>query len=187
MKKIFTILAVAALSLLTTQKAAAIEDPDPAGTINAGLNFSLSGLGANAFGEYIIKDNLWIGHLAAGANLGYMRIKDWYPVTDIDEYFNVTYTTVKYPVHQFFLIPRVTYGINLTKKLEVHAGIQIGGGVEKIGEAAPEDAHPGHVRGFFCFGFINGVRYRFSDRFAAQFELNPGLGPIFNFGAVYTF
>ena len=195
MKRILTALTLASALLLAAPKAHAFgEKPDPAGTIRVGAHFTFgqinaggfgAAVGGNVFGEYVITDKLWIGHLAGGLTAGYSYHKNTIRYTEFSDFGDGWDDQDTFKESRIYFAPRVTYGINIIEKLEVHVGVMVGGGL--FISKSEYDSHP-NKSGMFCFAFINGVRYSFTDHLAAQFEFNPGFNaPLVNLGIVFKF
>ena len=114
MKKIFILALFTTLTVFSCFKAQAIDPPFSQGTIIANANIGfLPGIGVNASGEYVLVDYWWQGHFAVGGYAGYnIRTfkngdnRHWYSCTSV--------------------MPRVSYGINITEDFETHAGMMMG-------------------------------------------------------------
>jgi hypothetical protein len=190
MKKVFALLLAAVVGLAMSVNARAIEDQDPVGSITVGAHAMVfPGIGANLFGDYVLFDNWWKGHFTVGAQLGY----SYYARTYDSSAFGYVITT-NYHAHRFVLTPRVTYGLNILRQLEVHAGVMAGLGYENNGAtivsgttAVPTETDPGPgVR--FVFGEILGARYFLTETLAASLELNyANYMPWINVGVAYRF
>ncbi|MBO4417290.1 MAG: hypothetical protein J5801_04140 [Bacteroidales bacterium] len=137
MKKIIAILAVAFIGMVAASNANAIEDQWSKGTLVAGVTggidpwYSTITFGGLAFGDYVLVDSWWKGHFTVGGQVGFEGGKGW---------------------SEFSAAPRVTYGLNLTDKFEVHAGFATG-------------YYFGYWHGFYSSEFI-GMHYFFSDAMA---------------------
>ena len=114
MKKLISIIAVAAIALTASFSAKAIEDPDAVGTIKAGARVGLyPGIGSNVSVDYVLVDSWWKGHFTIGAFTGFKL------------YF-ISGDNYSYRDNYFSIMPRATYGLNITDKFEVHAGAMSG-------------------------------------------------------------
>lgn len=109
MKKIvYVIVAVVAL-LAGTSRAEAIEPQFAKGTMIGAMNLGIdwARLGANVTFDYVLVDSWWKGHFTVG---GEMDFSHW---TNISE-------------NNFCIMPRATYGLNITDAFEVHVGLAEG-------------------------------------------------------------
>lgn len=114
MKKLISIIAVAAIALTASFSAQAIEDPDAVGTIKAGARVGFyPGFGSNVSVDYVLVDSWWKGHFTVGAFAGFL--------IDKDKFSLYTFTDRRISV-----MPRATYGLNITDAFEVHAGAMTG-------------------------------------------------------------
>ena len=147
MKKVFMLVMVALMTLGVSQKAQAIEDPNPVGTLVLGARFNMEpgpgyfGVGANVVGDYTLFNHWWMGHFTLGGYIG---------------------SNFHTHMPQFTFMPRATYGLNITEDLEVHAAVMMGLGV-RFNTAL------NHV--FFSHGELTGVRYYFTPNIGAEAEL----------------
>ena len=141
MKKIIAILAIAFIGMVAASNANAIEDQWSKGTMVAGVMggidpwyLSVGSLyfGGIGFADYVLVDSWWKGHFIVGGQFGFEGGKSW---------------------GVFSAAPRVTYGLNLTDKFEVHAGFATGYGFGK------------YWHGFYSSEFV-GMHYFFSDAMA---------------------
>ena len=113
MKKLVAILFLMTICLSASFKASAIVDPRPAGTktvgVMAGIDpfFRNVGIGGLAYIDYVLTDNWWKGHFTVGGQVGY-------------EHFS------RFKSNAFSVAPRITYGLNITERFEVHAGLSMG-------------------------------------------------------------
>ena len=189
MKKIIVLLSVAVLALAGAQHASAIEDPNPKGNLTLSANFTVAP-GANFTGEVVVA-TVKIGHISVGRTMGYMFKPMLFTsaLTSSKQLQNLPTTVDENPHHTLYLAPRATFGVNLTKKLQVYAGAYIGAGVNLGHYTITGDTikRPG-AEFAFVIGEINGIRFFFNDHFAAQAELNFGTNtPIVNLGAAFRF
>jgi hypothetical protein len=140
MKKIIAILAVAIIGMSMAVKANAIEDQWSKGTMVVSVlggidpwysNLAFGGIGAF---DYVLVDSWWKGHFTVGGQVGFEFNKYWKVLS---------------------AAPRVTYGLNLTDKFEVHAGFAAGYGF----------GFGGWWNGFYSSEFV-GMHFSFSDSMA---------------------
>ena len=158
MKKTILLSLVAFLTFATHFKAQAIEDPYPVGTIIAGAHVGfLPGVGANISGDFVIVDSWWRGHFTVGGYAGYNH--RWYAHRE-------------YAWSNFAVLPRATYGLNITDDFEVHAGMLAGMGYCGYNYLdANNQIHFDH-KFIFDIGGIAGCRYRLVGNLYADAELN---------------
>ena len=142
MKKISAILAVAIIGMSMAVKANAIEDQWSKGTMVVSV---LGGIdpwyGSLAFGgigafDYVLVDSWWKGHFTVGGQVGFEANKYWKTLS---------------------AAPRVTYGLNITEKFEVHVGFAAGY-YHDFGTYYS-------YRGFYSNEFV-GMHFSFSDSMA---------------------
>ena len=142
MKKIIAILAVAIIGMSMAVKANAIEDQWSKGTMVVSV---LGGIdpwyGSLAFGgigafDYVLVDSWWKGHFTIGGQVGFEANKYWKTLS---------------------AAPRVTYGLNLSEKFEVHVGFAAGY-YHDFGSYYS-------YRGFYSNEFV-GMHFSFSDSMA---------------------
>ena len=141
MKKIIAILAVAIIGMQFATNASAIEPQWSKGTMVGGVMGGIDPwyasvgyiyFGGIAFADYVLVDSWWMGHFTVGGQFGFEAGKSWSVMS---------------------AAPRVTYGLNLTDKFEVHAGFASGWGFGK------------YWSGFYSSEFV-GMHYFFSDSMA---------------------
>ena len=172
MKK-FALVLVAFLTMAMGFKAHAIEDPFPAGTIigSARVGF-LPGIGANISGDYVLVDSWWKGHFTVGGFFGYNHRKYF----GYDNYWS-----------NLALLPRATYGLNITNEFEVHAGMLTGVAIRGYRSVSQEPHYQNYV--VFEIAGIAGARYRLIGDLYADFEvyLYPGSMSCLNLGVSYMF
>lgn len=174
MKKLIAILAVAVIAMSTAFQAKAIEPQWEKGTIVAAAMFGYyPGIGGALTTDYVLVDSWWMGHFTVGGqvNFRHWAYSDWWSYNDLA------------------VVPRATYGLNITDKFEVHAGVMAGLGV-RIWKYADSYADVrDHTRDLgFCYGGLAGVRYFFTDSFGLAAEFNySGYGPYANVGVTFKF
>jgi len=158
---------VAFMTLAVSQKAQAIEDPNPKGTIVIGVRGGvLPGFGGNVVADYTLINSWWKGHFTVGAYAGY------------------NYSHILYNVSNVSVMPRATYGLNITDKFEVHAGVMAGYCFRHWHESVVVDPNEHH----FAHGELAGVRYMFTDNIGAEAELiYTGYMNYFNVGLTFKF
>ena len=152
---------VALMTLGVCQKAQAIEDPNPKGTKILGIRAGFyPGFGGNAVLDYTLIDSWWKGHFTVGAYAGYnSRSYHWYDYTS--HYSNIA------------VMPRATYGLNITKQLEVHAGLMVGMNMQldRWVYDSPNISNSSYTHFYFAHGEVVGARYMFNEKFGAEVEL----------------
>lgn len=119
MKKIIAILAVAIIGMQTASNANAIEPQWSKGTTLGGimagidpwylLEYDVFYFGGIGFVDYVLVDSWWKGHFTVGGQVGYIG----------GAVSGLHWSS-------FAAAPRVTYGLNITDKFEVHAGVNTG-------------------------------------------------------------
>lgn len=173
MKKFIALLSVAVLALAGAQRASAIEDPNPKGNLTLGAYVSVAP-GANFTGDVVIA-NVWKGHITIGGVAGvFYAPQVFYPAS------------IRNPEFDIFLAPRATFGLNLSKKIQVYAGLFTGVRVYFNHEYNPTynsnpflytnvSPYTGAVKANFGFagGMVNGFRFFLTDRFALSAEICP--------------
>ena len=126
MKKLFATLLAITLAMTASIPAKAIEDPYQKGTVIAGAYFGVwPGIGASITADYTIT-NLWKGHLTGGIMATWNR--QVYRDYDYD-LLTGDYIITRTPMQKICIAPRATYGLNITKQFEVHAGVALGVGI----------------------------------------------------------
>ena len=160
MKKVVLLVLVAFMTLAMGQKAQAIEDPNPTGTLVIGARAGIFyGYGANFVADYTVVDYWWKGHFTVGAYTGF----NWNP--------NPYYIELHERRPGFWnwaLMPRATYGINIIEDLEIHAGVMAGFCVQHW----PSEYHLEDPNRFlFTHGEFVGARYMFLDNFGVEAEI----------------
>lgn len=164
MKKIIAIVTLMTLCLTASFKASAIEDPTPAGTktigVLAGIDpfyYSNVGVGGLFYFDYVLADNWGGGHFTVGGQFGY-------------EY----YTSFSHGA--FSISPRVTYGLNITEKIEAHLGLAMG--YYNFGR---------YLSGFHHSEFV-GMYYHFTPSFSLSAQLGYTLfSPALCVGVAFQF
>ena len=170
MKKVIMLVMVAIMTLAVSQKAQAIEDPNRKGTTVIGLRAGfLPGVGSSATVDITAVNNWWKGHFAIGAYAGFN-----FPFTRhiVD---GTNYDVIERTVN-IGIMPRASYGLNITKDFEVHAGVMMGAALHR--HYYTYNYHNGEVNHdsendwFFCHGEFIGVRYYFTPNFGVEAEAN---------------
>jgi len=197
MKKSLSLLAAALLGILLAAPAFAIEDPDPKGTMTVGLqlgprtgacvdfditldeylNFDINTTGGFMLGvepvltaDYVLVDSWWKGHFTVGAMLGGYRI-------------GTTGEGTKIYHSAFVVTPRAMYGLNLSKKFEVHAGVGLGVAFRSCSAHVEED-----MGAAFVSNYITGVRFKLNPKFALTADINlSAYMPLISLGAAFKF
>lgn len=170
MKKVFMLLMVAFMTLAVSQTAQAIENPNPKGSSVVGIHGGYyPGFGANVTYDYTLIDSWWKGHFTVGAFVGF-NTRAWH----YDGYY-YDYTE---RWMNFGVMPRATYGLNITKDFEVHAGVMLGVAMRHYSytydyhyEGYHGDYDPYNDWGF-CHGEVLGARYYFTPKIGVEVEMN---------------
>ena len=164
MKKLFVTLLIAAVTMVASFQAKAIEDPFEKGTLIFGAQVgALPGIGGNVYGDCVLVDSWWKGHFTVGAQIGFRHwnVSDYYTYNDLG------------------VMARATYGLNITQKFEVHAGTLVGLGSRWY------DHNP-HLG--LAYGGLVGLRLFFTESVALSVEANySGYGPYLNAGLAFKF
>ena len=192
MKKLLSIAAAGLLLLSASFQASAIEGPDPVGSVTANAMLGLSpGVGANASLDYVLINKWWMGHFTVGAYAGFHNTKD---TDSINAGYAVASSTVK--DFYFTVMPRATYGLNITDSFEVHAGTMAGVQfnwnrtkskvTSSIGDLSGKDKDSDVSLGF-AYSEIVGCRYFLSDNFGITAEVGYGSVSYLNVGFSYRF
>ena len=146
---------VAFMTLSMSQKAQAIEDPNPKGTKIVGIRAGYyPGFGANVVGDYTLVDSWWKGHFTVGGYVGFNSR-------------TYGYETYHWNYSNFAVMPRATYGLNITKEFEVHAGVMAGLCLSHW----PSDYTGKKNEIHFIHGELVGCRYMFTPKFGVEAEL----------------
>lgn len=174
MKKLAFIL-IAFLTLAIGNKAKAIEDPFPVGTFIGSAHVGLlPGIGVNITGDYVLVDWWWKGHFTVGGYAGYNHIGIF---SKSDQKYS-----------NFAILPRATYGLNITDDFEVHAGVLAGIGYRGYTYSDSNgQLHRDHQL-IPDIGGVAGVRYRLQGNFYVAGELNyTATMSYFNVGVSFVF
>lgn len=170
MKKVLTLAMVVMMTLATGFKAMAIGDPFPKGTFIAGAHFGIvPGIGGNLTGDYVLVDSWWKGHFTIGGYVGF-NTRQYRPVY-----------TDRYHEYNISVMPRATYGLNITNDFEVHAGLMTGFCIHR-------DNYWKETHTYYDLGEIVGCRYQLFPDFYVDFEANYTFYMSYlNFGVTYLF
>lgn len=164
MKKVFMLAMVAIMTLAVSQKAQAIEDPNPKGTFVLGIRGGLyPGFGANVVADYTLVDSWWKGHFTVGAYAGF---------NNRHYHYDYSYYAYRSNYMNFAVMPRVTYGLNITKQFEVHVGVMAGMNFQVnkwVYDGGYADTET-YSHFYFSHGEAVGARYMFSEKFGAEVE-----------------
>ena len=166
MKKVIMLVMVAIMTLAVSQKAQAIEDPNRKGTTVIGLRAGfLPGFGSSATVDITAVNNWWKGHFAVGAYAGF-NVNNFNRYNDYRDYY----------VH-FGIMPRASYGLNITRDFEVHAGVMMGAAMWQHTYKYLDNGHGGfenHSESHwnFCHSEFVGARYYFTPNFGVEAEAN---------------
>ena len=156
---------VALMTLAVSNQAQAIENPNPKGTKVLGLHAGYyPGFGFNATFDYTLVDSWWKGHFNVGGYLGFNSRS-----------YNYAYYRDRWT--NFALMPRATYGLNITKEFEVHAGVMLGLCMHRWAYTYDDGYYYGDIATSdtdwnFCHGEVLGARYMFTPKFGAEVEFN---------------
>lgn len=188
MKKLLCTLFLAVIAISMAPNSSALEDPDPKGSligsamigpkfifgIHSHINICLD---PSIMLDYVITDKLGPGHLAAGAGLGvYYFSKIQLDFGDIQKKLGL------------YLTPRVYYGLNITDKLEAHAGVSMGAGLVRnqvyYTNGTTKYDHPYSFK--FSIGPLLGVRYYIKEELGLTAEIQThDFAPIIGVGVSY--
>lgn len=181
-KLIITSLMTFTLIFCNVNNAEAIERPYSVGTFLLSGHLGLTpNLGLNFTGDYVLVNQWWEGHFAVGGYAGFnTRNNDYY------------YSSNKYEQHysNFSLLPRASYGLNITREFEVHGGLMLGltfrsWEYRSIGEATYIDNDSDAI---LDGGIFLGCRYFFNRKWGASAELNfTRCCSYMNLGVTYKF
>ena len=172
MKKVFMLLMVAFMTFAMSQTAQAIENPNPKGSSVLGIHGGYyPGFGANVTYDYTLIDSWWKGHFTVGAFVGY-NTRAWH----YDGYY-YDYTERWTNIG---IMPRATYGLNITKDFEVHAGVMLGIAMRHYSYTYDyhytnwydDDVYSPYNHWGFCYGSILGARYYFTPKIGVEVEMN---------------
>lgn len=192
MKKLLSVTAAGLLLFATSFQARAIEDPDPVGSITASAYLGLlPGVGANAAADYVLINKWWKGHFTVGGYAGLYGDK----TSDSVSVSGVTAkNSTKY--HYFTVMPRATYGLNITDSFEVHAGTMVGmqfsysktkGSVSSSAAGVDGKEKKSETSLGVAYGELVGCRYFFTDNFGVSAECSVGTVTYLNLGISYRF
>ncbi len=156
---------VAFMTFAVSQKAQAIEDPNPKGTMVIGVRGGFyPGFGGNVVADYTLINSWWKGHFTVGAYAGY---------NTRSYHYDYTYYSYTSRYSNIAVMPRATYGLNLTKKFEVHAGVMLGVNyqIDKWVYDGGYSANETHNHFYFAHGEFAGVRFMFTDKIGVEAEV----------------
>jgi hypothetical protein len=141
MKRLGKILMVAALAIVSYSANAELAPQWSRGTVLINVNGGVLDPGCGVSADVVIVDQWWKGHFTIGGEMDLGT-----PGKD-DVSFGIT--------------PRVTYGLNITPKFEVHAAVGLGVGARsyKVGEEEKTDS-------FTVLNDLVGLRFFFTDNLA---------------------
>lgn len=174
MKKLF-VAAMSAIFCLSISTANAIEAPNHEGDINVNIHAGFQpGMGVSASADYVLINSWWKGHFTIG---GYASINSYTTDNYRNEYINNVYVETDRSHLATLVAVRATYGLNITKEFEVHAGFYTGPCFHTWKDEASgngyklEGERESEVK-FIPAGAIAGCRYYFTSNFAVSAELN---------------
>lgn len=174
MRRVIATVLVTLMAFATSFEAVAIEGPYQKSTMLAGAHFGiLPGYGSTVYGDYVVADSWWKGHFTVGGQIGITR--------QAADYFVIFPSKTDTKWSTVALTARATYGLNLSKSFEVHAGALLGVGFRS---QKGYKLIPG-----FAYGGLLGLRWFFTDNLALSFELqhSAGYGPLANVGLAFKF
>jgi hypothetical protein len=192
MKKLLSIAAAGLLLLSSSFQAGAIEGPDPVGSVTANALVGLApGFGANASIDYVLVNKWWMGHFTVGAYAGFHGTNDTNSVS-------AGGVTVSNSSRDFYLtvMPRATYGLNITDSFEVHAGTMLGVNLnynktkDKVSSSVADlngKEKSSDLGAGLAYSEIIGCRYFLSDHFGLTAEVGYGSVSYLNVGFSYRF
>lgn len=168
-----SLIAVSVLSLAAAFNASAIVTPDETGTIKVGARIGVLPLGASASADYVLVNSWWKGHFTVGGYFGMSTISAGaYGIKVVDN--NIS------------LMPRATYGLNITDQFEVHAGAVTGVYFCNTKTKNGSSVSLSSRNAGFDYGTFVGCDYFFSNSFGVTAELGYfGLMPYANAGVVF--
>ena len=162
MKKVFVLVMVAIMTLGMSFKAQAIENPWNEGTfvVNAHAGF-FPGIGGSVSGDYVFINSWWKGHFTIGGYAGFNNRN-----------FSNNGATTKTEV--FSVMPRATYGLNITKDFEVHVGVMTGVCLDHTRTNVIYLTQPyteTYTFDYVYVPFFGGCRYNFTPYFGVSAEV----------------
>ena len=171
MKRLFATILVVLVAFIAASEARAVEDPFKKGSFLAGVQAGiLPGFGSTVFGDYVLAD-LGKGHFTVGGQIGISR--------RVPGSYAIIGSKTDSKLNMLSLTARVTYGLNLTPKIELHGGALIGAGFIPQGYKFT----PG-----LAWGGILGLRWFFTDNLALSFEPQyANYSPYLNLGLAFRF
>jgi len=175
MKRLIATLLVATAALIGSFQAKAIEDPFPKGSLILGAQFGvLPGIGATAYGDYVLVDSWWRGHFSVGFEFGYSHHKQKTYDVGLNLFgdgnlFDVTEgDPIKY--NKWAFMTRAAYGLNITDRFEVHAGVLAGVGLRPNFASSESQLDYKKLGPCFAGGGFLGLRFFFTEHIAGSFE-----------------
>lgn len=151
MKKIILILVASAAMLASAFNANAIEPQWTKGTSvgAANIGFGVGTIGAEASFDYVVVDSWWKGHFTVG---GQIDFSSWFKAHDT----------------ALSVMPRATYGLNITDSFEVHVGVATGFGLNHYKYVDGGDSYSDF---YFANSEFAGLRFFFTDSFGLSAEV----------------
>ena len=165
MRRFGKFLAVAALAMVSYSASAELAPQWSKGTMVANVNVGFDNVdfGTTASLDYVLVDEWWMGHFTVGGQVGYAS---WG-----NEYWKDNYIGI---------MPRVTYGLNITDQFEVHVAVGLGVEFEKE-HYKVDDSHYSYTH--TTSEELVGCRYFFTDNLAVMAEAGYSLHfPAFRVG-----
>ncbi len=192
MKKLLSIAAAGLLLFCASFQASAIEGPDPVGSVTASAYLGLQpGVGANASLDYVLINKWWKGHFTVGAYAGFHGNK----TSDSMSAAGVKVENTTRDFH-FTVMPRATYGLNITDSFEVHAGTMMGvqfsydktsASASASGTGIESKEKKSDTSAGFAYSEVVGCRYFISDNFGVSAEVGYGSVTYLNVGFSFRF
>ena len=136
MKRIGKFVMIAAMAMASYSASAELEPQWSKGTMMVNAAVGVQPFGGTVSLDYVLVDEWWKGHFTVGGQVGFEANKYWKTLS---------------------AAPRVTYGLNITEKFEVHVGFAAGY-YHDFGSYYS-------YRGFYSNEFV-GMHFSFSDSMA---------------------
>ena len=192
MKKLLSIAAAGLLLFCASFQASAIEGPDPVGSVTASAHLGFyPGVGANVSADYVLINKWWKGHFTVGAYAGFHGDKD----SDSVSAAGVTISNTSRDFY-FTVMPRATYGLNITDSFEVHAGTMMGAQFnynktrDKVTSSVADLNSKDKTSDTsinFAYAEVLGCRYFLTDNLGISAEVGVGSVSYLNIGFSYRF
>ena len=154
MKRFGKILMIAALAMVSYNASAELAPQWSKGTtvLNASVGLGeYADFGSTVSLDYVLVDEWWKGHFTIGGEIGYST---WSSKTLSDTNFGFT--------------PRVTYGLNITPRFEVHVMVGVGLGFQSEKDKVNDKTTSNP---FTTWNDMVGCRFFFTESIAAIAEM----------------